>query len=124
MNAKQGLACSLVVCLAVNLIPARAWAGTGPAPDDVAPAESVRAVPDVDLKAAVRDAVARLDPVEPSPRPVAAARARTAAPTAAVRQGGGGMGAVIGIVSLVAGLGMTYYMIKEMKKDDPTPDGQ
>lgn len=124
MNAKQGLACSLVVCLAVNLIPARAWAGTSAAADVVVPAESVRAVPDVDLKAAVRDAVARLDPVEPSPRPAAATRARAATPAAVVRQGGGGMGAVIGIVSLVAGLGMTYYMIKEMKKDDPTPDGQ
>ncbi len=117
MNVRRSLVCVLVVCLAVNLVPAGAWAAEREAVPAAVPA-SVPATPVIDFRVAVRHAVATLEtPVVASPRPDATG-APSATRTAAVRrQGGGGAGMVIGLVSMVAGLAMTYYMIKQMNKD-------
>lgn len=116
MNVRRSLVYVLVVCLAVNLVPVGAWAAEREAGPAMA-VESVPATPVVDFRAAVRNAVVTLEtPAVVSPQPIAAA-APAATRAAVRRRQGGGAGMVIGLVSMVAGLAMTYYMVKEMNKN-------
>lgn len=116
MNVRRSLVCVLVVCFAVNLVPVGAWAAERDAGATVV-VDSVTATPVVDFRAAVRHAVETLEtPVVAPPQPNAAA-APVATRAAVRRRQGGGAGMIIGLVSMVAGLAMTYYMIKEMNKD-------
>ena len=117
MDVRRRLVCVLVVSLAVNLVPAAAWAAEREAVSALAAGESVPVTPAIDFRAAVRNAVVTLEtPAVVSPQPAAAA-APVATRAAVRRRQGGGAGMVIGLVSMVAGLAMTYYMIKQMNKD-------
>ncbi len=127
MKIKHGLVCALVVSLAFDLVPARVWAAGHQGPADATAVSSSPAAATVDFRAAVRDAVARLDPpaaiAVPAPIASASSSASLAATRAAVRrQGGGGKtGLIIGLVTTVVSVGATLYMIKQLKKDDNPP---
>lgn len=125
MSIKQGLVCGLVVCLALDAVPARVWAAEPHAPADAA-ATAPLAPASIDFHAAVRDAVAKLNPPSATATPVARASAQPSASLAAARsavrrQGGGKSGLIIGLVTTVASIGATVYMLKQLKKDEPTP---
>jgi hypothetical protein len=122
MNIKQGLVWGLVVCLALDVVPARVWAAEPHASADAAATAPLSPAPaSIDFHTAVRDAVARLDlpsatatPAAITSTPRAAARA-----TAVRRQGGGGKtGLIIGLVTTVVTVGVTLYLVKQMKKDE------
>lgn len=126
MSIKPGLVCGLVVCLALDVVPARVWAAEPHAAVDAAATAPLSPAP-IDFHTAVRDAVARLDlpsatatPVSITSTPRAAARA-----TAVRRQGGGGKtGLIIGLVTTVVTVGVTLYMVKQMKKNEDSATQQ
>lgn len=133
MKVKQGLICTLVVCLGANLVPARVRADETRPPAEavageaaaVAIVETAAAAPAFDVETAVRHAVASLEipavpPAELTPSAPSPARATTAA--AALKKQGGSAGMIIGLVSLVAGLAMTYYMVKQMNDNNDSAD--
>jgi hypothetical protein len=126
MSIKPGLVCGLVVCLALDVVPARVWAAEPHAAVDATATAPLSPAP-IDFHTAVRDAVARLDLPSATATPVSiASTPRAAARAAAVRrQGGGGKtGLIIGLVTTVVTVGVTLYMVKQMKKNEDSATQQ
>ena len=136
MTISKPLVFTLVVSLAANLIPARAWASDdtpSAAPTVVTkPAESVQTLPasPVDLRAAARAAGAKLaaqDRQHLGASP-AASNARRDRSSDDLQYGGGGggskMGMIMMLVGTVVGIGMAYYMVQTLKKQQNSSSGQ
>jgi hypothetical protein len=128
MSIKPSLVCGLVVCLVLDVVPARVWAAEPHAAADATATAPLSPAPaSIDFHTAVRDAVARLDLPSATATPVAiTSTPRAAARAVAVRrQGGGGKtGLIIGLVTTVATIGVTLYMVKQMKKNEDSATQQ
>ena len=125
----------LAVSLAANLIPARAWASddtAAPAPAALTrPADPVSTlpVPATNIRASARAALARM--ADDDRQRLAATPATTGARHDRSRddmqyQGGGGskMGLVMMLVGTAVGIGMAYYTLQLLKKQQNTGSGQ
>jgi hypothetical protein len=135
MRISRSIVFGLVVSLAANLIPARAWASddtTAPAAASVTkPAEPVTTLPAAatNIRASAQAAIARM--ADQDRQQLTANAATTGARRDRSRDdmqygGGGGskMGMVMMLVGTVVGIGMAYYMVQQLKKQQNTGGGQ
>jgi hypothetical protein len=106
MRSRSFVTAAVIVALGTALISPSAWAGEN-AP--VAPASHV------DFQKAIAHAVEH----SASTRQIDGVQSKRANQPAMQRGNGGGGGhmmMVVSLVGMVAGIGMTYYMIKQMQK--------
>ena len=135
MTLHRPIVFTLVVSLAANLIPARAWASDDTAPPaptvSTTPAEPVSTVPAnvPNIRASARAALARM--ADEDRERLAAAPATSGARHDRSRddmqyQGGGGskMGLIMMLVGTAVGIGMAYYTLQLLKKQQNTSSGQ
>lgn len=116
MTVKQLIVGTLVASLAAGLVPARALAATDEGTPGTTPVAAAPA-PSVDLRDAARHAVAHMVIADPQ-APAAKDKERPGRKDVGMAGGGGGGAAstVMMVVGLVASIGMTYYMVKMLKK--------
>jgi len=133
VTLKKSIVFTLVAALAANLIPARAWASDDTsAPTAVTkPAEPVGTLPasTPDIRASARAALARL--ADEDRQRLAATPATSGARHDRSRddmqyQGGGGskMGMIMMLVGTAVGIGMAYYTVQLLKKQQNSGSGQ
>jgi len=122
MTIKRTIAAAVVMSLVASVLPATAWAA-----EDQNGTAAPKA-PAVDLRASTTKALANVagNPVQVTAPPKAQPSGRRNAAASGGGKGGGmSAGAVMAIVGIVASVGTTYFVIKEMHKTEsdltPTP---
>ncbi|MGE5244072.1 MAG: hypothetical protein ACM3SQ_07585 [Betaproteobacteria bacterium] len=129
MSIARLIAATLAASLMVGLVPAGALASddttTASAPGTVTGKQILpSASASTDLRAAARREATRLA----AERPNAAASAwpgRSNDRAMSMTQGGGGGGVALAmVVGLAASVGVTYYVMKQLKKNTPNTSGQ
>lgn len=136
VTLKKSIVFTLVAALAANLIPARAWASDDTsAPTASAtttkPAEPVGTLPasTPDIRASARAALARLadeDRQRLAASPATSGARRDRSRDDMQYQGGGGskMGLIMMLVGTAVGIGMAYYTVQLLKKQQNSGGGQ
>jgi hypothetical protein len=107
MRIRSFVTAAVIVALGTALIPQAAWAGENP---------GVATAPPINFQHAIARAVEK---ESSTPRVDLVQSSRANQPAMQQGYGGGGGGHMMMVVSLVgmlAGVGMTYYMIKQMQK--------
>jgi hypothetical protein len=125
MTVKRLIAATLAASFIGGMLPTRALAADAAAasPEKVASAPAPAPAATVDLRAAVRREAARLAAEHPNAAATALpVRHEEGAMAPAQGGGGGGMMAMM-LVSLVASIGIAYYVIKQNKKNTDQNNG-
>lgn len=135
MSLKKSIVFTLVASLAANLIPARAWASdetSAPAPSAVTkPAEPVSTLPapTTNIRAAAQAALAKLadeDRQRLNATPALSGARRDRSRDDMQYPGGGGgskMGLIMMLVGTAVGIGMAYYTVQLIKKQQNSSTG-
>lgn len=114
MTFRTAIAYSVAASLVIGLLPAGALAADGSSVKTPAPVVKT-APPAIDFRAAARDAAKDLA------RPASGKPALKDANESPRMQGGGGKtGMIVGLVSAAVGIGMGYFMYKQLKKTTDT----